>query len=79
MALGYENPYILANTFEALLGALYLDAGLEKAREFILVHVYTTLEHILEKGLYVDPKSYLQEITQGRWGTTPLYEVVEEV
>jgi ribonuclease-3 len=49
MALGYENPYILANTFEALLGALYLDTGLEKAREFIMTHVYTTLSHILEK------------------------------
>ncbi len=41
-------------------------------------HVYTTLPTILEKALYVDPKSYLQEFTQGVWGFTPTYEVVGE-
>ncbi len=78
LASGHENPYILANTLEALLGALYLDLGFSYARDFILSHVYTTLEHILAKGLYVDPKSYLQEVTQWVWGITPTYLVVDE-
>lgn len=49
IALGHENPYILANTFEALTGALYLDQGFEVAKRFLLTHVYSTLAHILEK------------------------------
>ncbi|MBP9779088.1 ribonuclease III [Candidatus Gracilibacteria bacterium] len=79
IAGGHENPYILANTFEALIGALYLDQGMEVTREFLLRHVYSTLLNILEKALYVDPKSYLQEFTQGVWGVTPDYAVVDEV
>jgi ribonuclease III len=79
LALGYENPYILANTLEAMIGAIYLDLGIDRARIFILAHVYTTLPHILAKGLYVDPKSYLQEYTQAVWGITPTYEVAEEI
>lgn len=61
-----------------MLGAIYLDQGIEKAREFILTHIYSTLDHILEKGLYVDPKSYLQEYTQAIWGITPTYSVARE-
>lgn len=49
IAGGNENPYILANTFEALIGALYLDQGFEVAKRFLLTHVYSTLPHILEK------------------------------
>jgi ribonuclease-3 len=49
IALGHENPYILANTFEALTGALYLDQGIDVARAFLLKHVYITLPHILDK------------------------------
>ncbi len=78
LAGGHENGYILANTFEAILGALYLDQGYEIAEKFILEHVYSTLDHILEKALFVDPKSYLQEFTQAVWGTTPVYSVVGE-
>ena len=79
IAGGHENPYILANTFEAITGALYLDQGFEVAKKFLLTHVYSTLAHILDKGLFVDPKSFLQEHTQAIWGITPLYQVVEEV
>lgn len=79
IAGGHENPYILANTFEALTGALYLDQGFEVAKKFLLTHVYSTLSHILEKGLFVDPKSFLQEHTQAIWGITPQYQVMEEI
>lgn len=78
IAAWHENPYILANTLEAMLGALYLDQGFEITKQFILRHIYATLPHILEKGLYVDPKSYLQEFTQWVWGTTPNYRVTDE-
>lgn len=78
-ACGHNNPYILANTFEALVGALYLDQGFEIAKKFILKHVFSTLEHILDKGLYVDPKSYLQQITQEIWGVIPVYTIAEEL
>jgi ribonuclease III len=48
-------------------------------KKFLLTHVYSTLAHILDKALFVDPKSFLQEHTQAIWGITPLYQVVEEV
>lgn len=78
-AKGHENPYILANTLEAIIGALYLDHQFNTAREFIIHHVYSTLPHILEQSLFVDPKSALQELTQEVWGITPIYQVIEEV
>ncbi len=78
IASGHDNPYILANTLEAIIGALYVDQGFEVARDFILTHIYTTLPQILEEELYVDPKSYLQEYTQAVWGITPTYTVVSE-
>ena len=78
LAGGQDNPYILANTLEAMIGAIYLDQGFIAARDFILTHIYSTLPRILEQGLYVDPKSYLQEYTQSIWGITPTYTVVSE-
>lgn len=78
LALGQENPYILANTLEAIIGAIYLDQGFDVARAFIARHVYSTLPRILAEGLFVDPKSHLQEVTQAIWGITPTYTVAEE-
>ncbi len=78
IASGHDNPYILANTLEAMIGALYVDHGFVVARDFILKYIYTTLPQILEEELYVDPKSYLQEYTQAIWGITPTYTVVSE-
>lgn len=75
---GHENPYILANAVEALIGAIYLDFGFEAAKKWILDYIYVTLPDILERGLYVDPKSYLQEITQEIWGQLPEYRVTSE-
>lgn len=78
-AKGHENPYILANTLEAIIGALYLDQWFDITKKFIIQHVYSTLPHILEQSLFVDPKSALQELTQEVWGITPVYQVIEEV
>lgn len=75
---GKSRQILLANMFEALLGAMYLDAGLEVVRTFIDAHVTTRLPNILDKELYIDPKSKLQELTQAQVGVTPHYEVIKE-
>ena len=73
-----ENDYILANTLEAFLWALYLDAGFEKSQSFILDHIYTTLPHILENKLFKDFKTLLQEYTQAENDITPHYKVLAD-
>lgn len=75
---GKSRELILANTFEALIGAIYLDQGLEKAREFVEKHLLSQLPKILKKKLYIDPKSRLQELAQGSLGITPTYKVLAE-
>lgn len=75
---GRKKSYILANTFEALLGAIYLDFGYEKSREFISKFLIIYLEEILEKGLHIDPKSKLQELAQDRENVTPQYRLLSD-
>ncbi len=75
---GRDNDYILANTVESFIGALYLDAWFKQARDFILKHVFSTLPYILEHGLFKDFKTLLQEFTQAKQDITPHYEVLEE-
>lgn len=75
---GKARQYILANAFEAIIGAIYLDQGWEVSKEFISKRLLTKLEHILEKKLYLDPKSKFQEMAQERLGVTPSYQVVGE-
>ncbi|MCD6177812.1 ribonuclease III [bacterium] len=70
--------YILANNFEALIGAIYLDLGYDASKKFIKKHLIKELPRIIEKGLYKDPKSRLQEESQERLGITPTYKVLEE-
>jgi len=69
---------ILANAFEAIIGAIYLDKGYKKAKEFVDKNIIKELPEILEKQLYKDPKSRFQEEAQDRVGITPTYEVLEE-
>ncbi|HCW32934.1 MAG: RNAse III, ribonuclease III [Candidatus Peregrinibacteria bacterium GW2011_GWE2_39_6] len=75
---GRTKNYILANTFEALIGAVYLDHGYEISHKFINKFVLIYLEDILEKGLHIDSKSKLQEIAQERLSCTPIYRLIEE-
>jgi ribonuclease-3 len=70
---------ILANAYEAVIGALYLDQGYDEAKSFIDKTLITTFEVILETGSWMDPKSHLQEIVQSKVGFTPQYKVLEEV
>ncbi len=75
---GRARQVILANAFEAVVGAIYLDVGFEPAADFINREVLRELPGIIATGQYVDPKSKLQEIVQERKGVTPTYGVVSE-
>jgi ribonuclease-3 len=69
---------ILANAFEAIIGALYLDQGFESCKQFVARHVLPKLPYIIEHRLYLDPKSRLQEASQERLSVTPAYRVLED-
>ncbi|HYH75870.1 MAG TPA: ribonuclease III [Candidatus Saccharimonadales bacterium] len=69
---------ILANSYEAVVGSLYLDHGYEAAKAFITKSILTTFKQILETGSWMDPKSHLQEMAQSHEGHTPIYKVLHE-
>ncbi len=75
---GREKNYILANTFEALLGAVYLEHGYDVSHQFVDKFLLIYLEEILEKGLHIDAKSQFQEMAQEKEDTTPTYKVIDE-
>lgn len=76
---GRAREYILANATEATIGAMYLDQGFAAAEKFIKTHIILPkLTEIIEKHLYIDPKSHFQEEAQERVGITPTYEVLRE-
>ena len=75
---GKARQCILANAFEAFLGALYLDQGLEPCRHFVEKHLIKDLPQILQQGLHRDAKSYFQEQAQEKVKITPAYQVVKE-
>ena len=72
------HAVILADCFEAVIGAIYLDQGYDTAREFIAKHILVKLDQILRDGSWRDPKSYLQELAQHYDGATPQYKVLGE-
>jgi ribonuclease-3 len=76
--LGKARQYILANTFEAFIGALYLDSGYDSAEKFINSYLLLKLSEIIQKKLYKDAKSHFQEEAQEKVGITPVYEVIKE-
>ncbi|MCP6718080.1 MAG: ribonuclease III [Patescibacteria group bacterium] len=75
---GKARKYILANVFEAIIGAIYLDQGYDATKKFIKKYLMKELPNILEKGLYKDAKSRFQEQTQEKIGITPTYKVLKE-
>lgn len=75
---GRARQVILANTIEALIGAIYLDLGYEAATAFITREILVELPKVIQTGQYVDPKSKLQEIVQDKKGVTPTYGVISE-
>ena len=76
---GRSNIGILADVTEAVLGALYLDQGIEKVDELLHQVLFPEIDEIIKNKLYKDGKSYLQEVVQARNLEIPVYEVVSEV
>jgi len=77
--MGRARQYILANAFEALIGAIYLDQGYDTVKNFINnVLITRWLGDVLQNKLYKDPKSLFQEEAQERVGITPTYNVLRE-
>ncbi len=75
---GRARDLILANCFEAVIGAIYLDQGFDAAQRFIHTNLVGELPKIIEDQLYRDPKSQFQEMSQEKSGITPNYKVLSE-
>ncbi len=75
---GRARQYILADTFEAMIGALYLDQGYETAHAFIETNLLVRTEEIVETGSWIDAKSHFQEKSQEILSITPIYETISE-
>ena len=75
---GRERPAILGRAFEALVGAICLDGGLQAAQRFVMRALRPQLEAVAVAGLERDAKSVLQQVCQAQWHTAPRYETVEQ-
>ncbi|NCU28532.1 MAG: ribonuclease III [Candidatus Moranbacteria bacterium] len=76
--VGKARSYILANTYEAYVGAVYLDQGYEVTRDFIAGTLFGKIEEIVAKKLWRDSKSLVQEKAQEYLNVTPFYKVLHE-
>ena len=76
---GRARDVILADAFEAIIGAIYLDSGYANAEAFIAKNLYNKMDEVIEKRSYQDAKSRFQEIAQEKRGTTPNYETLSEI
>lgn len=76
---GRARGIILANAFEALLGAIYLDQGYARAEEFLAQHLYPKLDGVLATRAWQDAKSRFQEVAQEKKGITPNYKTIKQV
>lgn len=77
--MGKARQYILANTFEAFVGALYLDQGYDRAEQFIGDQLHAKIEEVVQSGSWKDAKSWLQEKAQEKISVTPTYVVLNQV
>lgn len=75
---GRHRRNLLCDAFEALLGALYIDQGLEAVADFAIPRLIPMVDYILAEGLHIDARSKLQEWSQAEVGITPVYEVIAE-
>lgn len=75
---GRTNVSLLADTFEALIGAIYIDQGIDPTREFLSKNILELIPDIIKNKAYLDYKSQLQIIIQEKQQVTPVYQVVRE-
>lgn len=78
-AKGHQNPSLLADCFEAVIGAIYLDQGLEKTKKFISVNLLKDLDSLIKSAHVTDYKSNYQEIVQRKLKITPTYKIIKAV
>jgi ribonuclease III len=78
MTGGRDKPSLLSDAYEAVLGAIYLDRGFNKAKKVIGKHFSSVLKTIGKKGFYKDYKTRLQEVSQAKFRTIPKYRLVKE-
>ena len=74
---GRNNPSLLADTFEAVLGAIFLDQGIDAARQMLAAHLFPRADDIVEKKAYNDYKSLLQETVQEQQRVSPTYRIAK--
>ena len=72
------HDVILADCFEAVIGAIYLDQGYQAAKDFIYKHIIVKIDTVIKEGSWRDPKSYVQELSQKIDGVTPVYHTLRE-
>lgn len=77
MSGGRTNPQIMADTYEAVTGAIFLDLGIDAASRFIMSTLLPAFEKEIAQGAPRDPKSYLQEIAQSKFQSSPKYKILE--
>jgi ribonuclease-3 len=75
---GRDKDYILANTFEAVLGAIYIDQGYDTCKSLVEKVLISKIDHIVENRLDIDSKTKIQELAQAKYKTTPIYKVIAE-
>ena len=76
--VGRARSYILANTFESVIGAIYIDQGYDAAAKFIAETLLPSIDQIIKEGTWIDAKSKLQEVVQEKHSLTPSYETIKE-
>src|SRR3989344_4789827 len=77
-SMGRENETLLENSFEAFVGALFLDQGIEAVKDFLNKILLSKTQELIKKKTFKDPKSILQEMIQAKKRSSPTYKVVEE-
>lgn len=75
---GKDKDFILANLYEAVLGAIYLDQGIEVCREFVKRTVLKKLNRVIDQELFIDPKTRVQELIQAKYKVTPTYTLIKQ-
>lgn len=75
--LGIAKDHIIADALEAIIGAMYLDGGYTVTKDFVINHIFKSLEEIVKSESYRDPKTLLQEYLQEKTKITPQYKIIE--
>ncbi|MHC1716921.1 MAG: ribonuclease III [Candidatus Dojkabacteria bacterium] len=75
---GKDKDFLLANMFEAVLGAIYIDKGYQEAQKFVEDTLQKRIPQIIKEESFIDPKTKVQETIQFKYKETPVYEVLKE-